>query len=400
MVKTEIKKSQLSGQLRAQKARNWHLDFYKTVLINVIVLCCLFASVEFSYRVWLYFRNCDKAICYNTAFFTKLDAFNRYIDPRDKRVYRFLAPDPITGYSPADGTYVIQESGWNDATITIRQGVRVNTKFAPTSADGAILAVGDSFVFGDQVSDDETWPAMLEQGLNRRVVNGGVPGYGTAQSVLRAQHLLRAGPHSLVILSILVSADLTRDRLVDYNRPVVIREDGRLRQTTVDESRRVASENFVCVHSWIPELFFWSHIAKPFFSGLGYDGHCTNIIHPKAATDYEILEFAVEHLAALPVNKALLIQYPTISFEGASEGTSIHVARMIRVAANRGIDEARMIHDVANRHGVQVIDTYDALKNNPLREIYLYRDWPPHHSKRGNEVVADLIAREIAALAH
>ena len=106
------------------------------------------------------------------------------------------------------------------------------------------------------------------------------------------------------------------------------------------------------------------------------------------------------HLAALPVNKALLIQYPTISFEGASEGTSIHVARMIRVAANRGIDEARMIHDVANRHGVQVIDTYDALKNNPLREIYLYRDWPPHHSKRGNEVVADLIAREIAALAH
>ena len=134
--------------------------------------------------------------------------------PRFNTCLRVPGLGSDTGYSPADGTFVIREPGWNDATITIRQGVRVNTNFAPTSADGAILAVGDSFVFGDQVSDDETWPSILERRLNRRVVNGGVSGYGTAQAVLRAEQLLKTEPYSLVILSILVDNDLERDRMV------------------------------------------------------------------------------------------------------------------------------------------------------------------------------------------
>ena len=53
-----------------------------------------------------------------------------------------------------------------------------------------------------------------------------------------------------------------------------------------------------------------------------------------------------------------------------------------------------MIREVANRHGVPVVDTYYVLKNKPLHKIYI----SPHHSKKGNEVVADLIAREIPML--
>jgi hypothetical protein len=363
-----------------------NLGFYKTILINVVVLCGLFLSLEFSFRTWLYFRNCD-TICYNPAFLTKLDAFNRHVS----KVYGFLTPDPITGYSPADGTFVIHDPGWNpDATITVRHGVRVNTNFTPTSADGAILAVGDSFVFGDQVSDDETWPAILERRLNRRVVNGGVSGYGPAQAVLRAEQLLKAKPYSLVILSILVTADLWRDRYVTaipgFYRPVVIREDGKLRQTTIEESRRAVSENFICAHPWIPEVFFWSHVAKRFFSKVGYDGGCMNVIHRKAATVQEILAFVVERLAAFPVKKAILIQYPEYSFVGGDA----------RSVYRQSMDEVQMVREAANRHGVPVIDTYNTLKNEPLRETYNHRSngWP-HQSKKGNEVVADLIAREI-----
>ena len=246
-------------------------------------------------------------ICNNTALVTKWDAFNRGI------AYGFLTSDPITGFSPADGTFVIREPGWNDATITISQGVRVNKNLAPASPDGAILAVGDSFVFGDQVSDDETWPSILERRLNRHVVNGGVSSFGAAQSELRAEHLLKAKPYTLVILSILVDADLGRDSFVNgsiFYRPAVIREDGKLRQTTIEESRRVVSTNFICAHPWVPEIFHWSYIAKRFFSRLGYDGQCKEMIHPRGATVNEILEFVVERLVALPVNKVILIQYP------------------------------------------------------------------------------------------
>jgi hypothetical protein len=384
-VKVETKKSQPRGV----GAYIW--EFCKIILINVIVFCSLLVPLEFSYRVWMYFRNCDT--CNNTALVTKLDAFNR------GAAYGFLAPDPITGFSPADGTFVIREPGWNDATITISQGVRVNKNFAPTSADGAILAVGDSFVFGDQVSDDETWPSILERRLSRRVVNGGVSYYGAAQAELRAEHLLKAKPYTLVILSILVDADLWRDRFVNgfiFYRPAVIREGGKPHQATVEESRRIVSENFICAHPWVPEFFFWSYIAKRIFSRLGYDGQCKEIIHPKAATVNEILEFVVERLAALPVNKAILIQYRQDLFKGSS-GASIDESRV-----RESIDEARMIREAANHHGVPVIDSYYALKNEPLRETYrsegLRLGWSPHHSKRGNEIIADLIAREIPVL--
>jgi hypothetical protein len=190
-----------------------------------------------------------------------------------------------------------------------------------------------------------------------------------------------------VILSILVNTDFWRDRDVMTGityRPVVIREeDGRLRQTTVQESQKIFSESLICGHPRIPEVFFWSHIAKAFFSKLGYDGRCTKLTAPKAATVYEILEFVVERFAAFPVKKMILIQYPRYLLEGIGEHA---------VSRRQGIDEVRMIREAANRYGVPVIDTYDALKNYPLRETY---DGIPHHSKKGNQVIADLIAREI-----
>ena len=66
-----------------------------------------------------------------------------------------------------------------------------------TTPDGSvILAVGDSFTFGDEVKDDETWPAHLQQLLGRRVLNAGVSGYGFDQIVLRAEKD-RAGPASV-----------------------------------------------------------------------------------------------------------------------------------------------------------------------------------------------------------
>src|SRR5262249_4624704 len=311
----------------------------------------------------------------------KLDAFDRYTD------YGFMAPNPILGFSPADGTFKIRDPDWNGATITIRQGVRVNPNFEPKSAGGTILAVGNSFVFGDQVSDDETWPALLERRLNRRVVNGGVSSYGLVQAVLRAEQLLKVQAYSLVILSILVGEDPQRDRAVNvnlYRRPALIRDERGLRLTTIEESDKIVSEHFVCAHPWIPELFFWSHVAKRFFRWLGYAGRCISFVHPKAATNDEIIEFAVERFAALPDRKVILIQYPRYSFDGPT-----------RLAA-LAIDEASKIRDAANHHGVPVIDTYYALKDGPLHETYIYSHWWPHHSKSGNEVVSDLIAGEIA----
>ena len=53
-----------------------------------------------------------------------------------------------------------------------------------------VLAVGDSYTFGYEVRDNETWPAILEGMIGRRVINGGVFAYGMDQVLLRTRQLI------------------------------------------------------------------------------------------------------------------------------------------------------------------------------------------------------------------
>jgi hypothetical protein len=73
-------------------------------------------------------------------------------------------------------------------------GMRRNDNPAQLPKDTAgalrIVAIGDSFTFGDEVSDNETWPAQLERllqqgGVPARVFNLGTNAYGIDQAILR-----------------------------------------------------------------------------------------------------------------------------------------------------------------------------------------------------------------------
>jgi hypothetical protein len=75
-----------------------------------------------------------------------------------------------------------------------------------------LLAVGDSFVFGAQVGDDEAWPAVLERGLGHHVINGGVFGYGLDQVLLRTERLLRGRRVSGIVVGF-IGDDIARCEL-------------------------------------------------------------------------------------------------------------------------------------------------------------------------------------------
>ena len=60
--------------------------------------------------------------------------------------------------------------------ITIdAEGLRT-TGAAPAGDRPPILAVGDSFTFGEEVADGESWPADLQRFTGWRTLNGGVSG--------------------------------------------------------------------------------------------------------------------------------------------------------------------------------------------------------------------------------
>ncbi len=125
----------------------------------------------------------------------------------------FWIEDELLGWRHepnAAGTYV----GPRPWPIEYRTPVRINSlglrgPEIPELPDHGlrILVLGDSFVAGFEVEWDETFPALLEQGLERRlefpvqVINAGVRGYGTDQSLLYYRSRGRElAPHLVVMV--------------------------------------------------------------------------------------------------------------------------------------------------------------------------------------------------------
>lgn len=99
----------------------------------------------------------------------------------------FLAYDPELGWAPrpgarsADGTWRVDAGG-------IRTDRDVAVDHPPSELRVALF--GDSFTFGDEVGQDQTWGAALERSLGARgvpseVLNFGVNAYGMDQAFLR-----------------------------------------------------------------------------------------------------------------------------------------------------------------------------------------------------------------------
>lgn len=94
---------------------------------------------------------------------------------------------------------------WGGVPVTtLEDGIRSNGgNQPPAPARPLIVAVGDSFTFGDEVGDGDTWPADLERRLRARVLNGGVAGYGFDQTVMRGLQLAERHRPDLLIVSFL-----------------------------------------------------------------------------------------------------------------------------------------------------------------------------------------------------
>jgi hypothetical protein len=139
-----------------------------------------------------------------------------------------MAYDPLLGWVPRSDHFSANWSSNVDASGLRRNGVAE----VPRNSGRPILAVGDSFTFGDDVEDDETWASLLERSVNRRVLNAGVSAYGVDQAVLRAERLLPTYDPSLVILSF-ISNDIDRTEYSHFiygggEKPFFEMLDGRL----------------------------------------------------------------------------------------------------------------------------------------------------------------------------
>ena len=341
----------------------------KIVVVNLLVFLFLLVVAEILARsVWTV-QSCIKSEC----------DFSRFADLKVRKIYRgtdigFTRFDELLGFVPREGFSAnLNADGWHGGVVTIRKdGFRTNGS-EPPPLPAEVLVVGDSFTFGAQVSDNETWPACLERKLGRGVDNGGVGGYGTAQALRRASLKLAEKSYTTLVLSTLVDPhdwNFGRDRLSfrqGFPKPAVIHTKNGIGWSAVpDPNTRGSKFNplhrealyFVYERSeFLAEILNWFNIV----------GDQLTTVHPNAADENEIVDWTLRKFSKLEIkNKMLLLQYP--GDLGATE-----------VAEKR-----KLILGIANELSLKVIDTYDVLSN--AKENGLWYHEGSHHTPLGNEL--------------
>jgi hypothetical protein len=154
--------------------------------------------------------------------------------------YTFDIYDPSKGWRPKPNLRDARVFG-NKILNTNSKGLRGQKEFPYSKEKGKvrILILGDSFTFGDEVSDAETYSYYLQEMLpNTEVINMGVHGYGHDQMlILLREEGVKYEP-DIVILGFL-PLDMPRNLLGfrDFAKPRFVLKGGELTLTGVPVPR-------------------------------------------------------------------------------------------------------------------------------------------------------------------
>lgn len=281
--------------------------------------------------------------------------------------------DPTLGYLPRPNS--------SSARFSIdAEGFR---RSAPLPGKDVILAVGDSFTFGEEVKDDETWPAYLQQLLGRRVINAGVSGYGLDQIVLRAERIVPELHPAQIVVGFIADDVLRTEmrRRWSAEKPYFDIQDGTLVLHDVAVSRPDPNASL----GFFERTLGYSYLLDFVLSRLDLtdNWHSDHIrVHP-SGTGEKIACLLTRRLADLQRRSGapvlVVAQYDPYVWQNA------------RFAA----EQRRLtkgVLDCSRQQGLEVLDTFDALaasggKGSPRS---LYGEW--HMNDAGNRLTAELVA--------
>lgn len=241
----------------------------KTILFTVLYLLLIFFAVEVFCRV----------ILASDAFFYKLHGPVQGLDDASQRIQwvkayqrQNLVVHNFNNYSPSRGWGVVpglkQLPVFDGKTMnTNSRGLRGAKEYSYERVPGKsrVVLLGDSFTFGDEVSDHETYVHHLERMYpNTEFINLGVSGYGHDQMLLYwKEEGVRYKP-DLVILGFLyydMERNLRKFRF--YSKPKFVSRGGRLKlvNSPVPEPERLAAEEIFKLKTFDLIHMLWQRIG-------------------------------------------------------------------------------------------------------------------------------------------
>ena len=127
------------------------------------------------------------------------------------------AYDPVLGWDNVPGEHRIRACDGRPVTATVLPD---RSRRTPAVAGGPeVLLLGDSYAYGDEVGDEETFAWRLSERLGVAVANHGVRGYSPVQAALKLERVAGAHPRARVAVLAVTHVDLAR--MVSRYRPLV-----------------------------------------------------------------------------------------------------------------------------------------------------------------------------------
>lgn len=279
--------------------------------------------------------------------------------------------------------------GWISPPNCASAGYNIDADgYRKTTAEAAlsqppVLVTGSSFAKGDEVADEEAWPAYLQGMIGRRVLNAGIGGYSLDQTVLRTERLVPKAKPLLVIASF-TPADVQRTELkVAWSRdkPYFIVTDGRLEPRNIPVPERSGSPVPLAAR-----LLGWSVLADVVADRLSIlDGWFYDEVQgaPRGSGP-EVSCLLMQRLAKLGVPVVVLAEYPRSHWTADAAGKARDFAKTGPVLA------------CAEKAGLTALDMAEPLKGAIAKNGIDAMFRSEHHSAEGNRATAEAIIHELA----
>ncbi len=183
----------------------------------------VFSNTKLARRIWV-----DESLCWRRSW------VQRHKDTGKQIYYSFDTYDSTKGWVSKSNIREMPVFE-NKVLNTNSKGFRGTTEYQYTKDQDKIriLVIGDSFTFGEEVSDNETYPYYLQELIpNSEVLNLGMHGYGHDQMLIfLKEEGLKYNP-DIVILGF-IHADMTRNMVNfrDYAKPKFKLDDNNLKLT-------------------------------------------------------------------------------------------------------------------------------------------------------------------------
>ena len=295
----------------------------------------------------------------------------------------FTAYDKEIGFDLIAGSSV---SGISNGADRPSWGFSINSKKLRTSiknnATVKVLTVGDSFTFGDQVNNDQTWQSCINRNQTQiELFNGGVGGYGSLQALKRAGRLLKDNRYDGLILSIVSYDDIIRDRMdymMGFPSPSLIKDQKGNLFFTPAPSPNIAGSKFSTTENISPnklEKFVYEHSLlanklNPSFTQI--QARQLTRYARNNASNQEVIQSIIKEINELSnihdIPVLIVIQY----------GDNQH---------NFYTSARDHLLSQLNGQNINYADTWEAINQPKDRSLV----WQVHHTPYGNEIVCKSI---------